>query len=153
MMMALGQFAFGLSTVAYQELKRQTAWRHPSNSRVGAPPARQSIGPGDDTITLTGLLMPELMGSPTAMSELREMGQSGEAWPLVDGAGFVYGVFAIESLHETGTLHIEEGLPRRTEFQLQLVNVGIRHVDDIGGKTPSQPSTQDTESISIWNDL
>ena len=58
MLMALGQFVFGLDTLAFDTLRRATAWRHPSNSRVGAMPARQSLGPGDDTITLSGVLAP-----------------------------------------------------------------------------------------------
>ena len=44
MMLALGMFVFSLSTAAYQELQRQTNWRHASNSRLGAVPARQFLG-------------------------------------------------------------------------------------------------------------
>ena len=40
MMAALGQFTFALNTLAFQELRRSTSWRHPSNARVGARPAR-----------------------------------------------------------------------------------------------------------------
>ena len=40
MMMALGMFVFSLETLAYQELQRQTDWRHPSSPRVGVQPAR-----------------------------------------------------------------------------------------------------------------
>ena len=35
MMMSLGMFVFGLTTLAYQDMQRQTSWRHPGNSRVG----------------------------------------------------------------------------------------------------------------------
>ena len=35
MMMSLGMFVFGLPTLAYQDMQRQTNWRHPGNSRVG----------------------------------------------------------------------------------------------------------------------
>ena len=62
MMMALGMFVFGLPTVAYQSLRRSTEWRHPSNSRMGARPAYQYVGPGEDTITLGGTVIPQIMG-------------------------------------------------------------------------------------------
>lgn len=41
MMMTFGMFVFGLNTAAYQELQRQTAWRHASQNRIGARPVRQ----------------------------------------------------------------------------------------------------------------
>ena len=60
MMLALGMFVFSLRTAAYQELQRQTDWRHASNNRVGAAPARQFVGRGEDAITLPGIILPEL---------------------------------------------------------------------------------------------
>ena len=87
MLMALGMFVFGLPTLAYQDLQRQTTWRHPSNSRVGSRPARQFVGPGDDTITLSGVLVPELMGRAASLDELRAMADTGAAWALASGAG------------------------------------------------------------------
>jgi uncharacterized protein len=133
MMMALGQFMFQASTVAHQELQRQTAWRHPSNSRVGARPARQFVGPGDDTLTLQGVLYPAEFGSAKGLADLREMGKAGLSWPLVDGAGNVYGSYVIESLHETKTVFVAEGLPRKIEFQLSLACVDdAEPVDAVG---------------------
>ena len=37
MLITLGQFAFGIDTLAFDKLVRSSTWRHPSNSRVGAP--------------------------------------------------------------------------------------------------------------------
>lgn len=128
MMMSLGMFAFGLPTLAYQDMQRQTAWRHPGNSRVGTRQAFQYVGPGDDTITLSGVLVPELMGRAAAIEELRRMGDTGAAWPLVSGTGEVFGAFVIENVSETGTHHIDNGRARRIEFQLQL-----KRVDDQRG--------------------
>ena len=58
MMLSLGMFVFSLHTLAYQEFQRQTEWRHASSSRIGAQPARQFVGRGDDAITLPGVLLP-----------------------------------------------------------------------------------------------
>lgn len=132
MMLAIGMFVFSLHTLAYQEFQRKTAWRHASSSRVGARPARQFVGPGDETITLPGVLLPELAGSMMSLDVLRLMGDSGKAWPVVDGNGRVHGLFVIESLDETGTLFFADGTPRRIEFNLQLTRVDDDRADLMG---------------------
>jgi phage protein U len=132
MMMAFGQFVFSLDTLAYQDLQRQTSWRHPSNSRVGARPARQFVGPGEETMNLNGLLLPGFAGDTGSLDELRAMGAAGAAWPLVDGTGIVYGQFVIESLNETRSLFHRDGSARRIEFQLQLARVDDDRIDAIG---------------------
>ncbi len=57
------------------------------------------------------------------------MGDSGLAFALVAGNGEVFGLFVIESLNETGTLHDRYGNPSRVSFDLQLARVD----DEAGG--------------------
>ena len=133
MMAALGQFTFALNTLAFQELRRSTSWRHPSNPRVGARPARQFVGLGDETITLTGLQAPEFMGDRKALDRLREMADKGSAYALVNGAGENFGAWVIESMDETGTLFVREGVPRRVEFTINLARVDDDLADPAGG--------------------
>lgn len=130
MLLALGQFVFGLDTLAYEEFKRSNTWRHPSTSRVGARAARQFVGVGDDTISLSGWVSPELCGTYVSVAELRAMGDSGQAFAVVAGTGEVFGQYVIESLNETGTLHFPDGTPRRIAFDLQLTRVD----DEAGGQ-------------------
>ncbi|MFY2089918.1 phage tail protein [Achromobacter xylosoxidans] len=120
MMMALGMFIFGLPTAAYQTLKRQTEWRHPSNSRMGAGPAYQFVGKGEDTITLSGTIIPQLFGTTGAIRLLRRMGDAGKAYVMVDGIGTVYGAFIITGLDEEGSMFVVNGLPQKTDFTLTL---------------------------------
>ena len=135
MMLALGMFVFSLSTLAYQELQRQTAWRHPASNRVGAAPARQFIGRGDDSITLPGILFPELAGTPLSLDALRLMANTGKAWPMIEGSGRIYGLWVIESLSETKTLFFRDGTPRRIEFTLSLKRIDDDQLDLIGAAT------------------
>ncbi|SDE41965.1 phage tail protein [Paraburkholderia lycopersici] len=124
MLASLDQFVFGLSTAAYTELQRRTSWKHPSTSRVGGRAARQFTGPGDDSITLTGLVAPDnKIGTLDSLAELRKMADAGEAYVLVDGAGNVYGAFVIEGLDEAQTFQQKDGTPRRVEFTLNLMRV------------------------------
>lgn len=73
MILAYGMFVFGLSTAAYQELQRQIAWRHQSQGRVGRKPARQFLGIGEESITLSGTLLPQFTGGQQSLDQLREM--------------------------------------------------------------------------------
>lgn len=122
-MMALGLYVFGLYTVPYQQLQRQMSWRHPSVSRVGKRPARQFIGPGDDTITLSGVLFPEITGGKVSLAALKSMADEGMAWPLIEGTGIFYGLFVIEELSETDSFFFADGSPRKIEFSLKLTRV------------------------------
>lgn len=141
MMLSLGQFVFSLDTLAYQQLQRATDWRHAANSRVGARAASQFVGPGDDKITLNGVLLPELAGKRTSLDTVRDMGGQGAAWSLVDGNGVVYGAFVLLSVNETSTLFFADGTPRRIEFTLEL-----RRVDD--GQVANNPRVGTVDSGS-----
>lgn len=124
MMMALDQFVFSLQTAPYRELQRRRSWKHRRTSRVGARDASQYTGVGDDTITLTGALAPaEGFGRITAMKDLSDMGDQGEAYVLVDALGQVYGAYVIEGLDETQRYHTALGVPRNVEFTLTLSRV------------------------------
>lgn len=123
---------FSLPTLAYQQLQRQTDWRHAANSRIGAQPARQYLGRGEDDITLPGVLLPELAGSMMSLDEIRAMANTGKAWALVEGTGRVYGLFIIESLSETRSVFFQDGTARRIEFSLTLKRVDDGRVDLMG---------------------
>jgi len=123
MMMALGTFAFSLPELAYQQLRHAMAWRHASSERVGARAAHQYIGPGDETIELSGIVAPPLTGNTASLDLLRDLANEGRPLSLVDGTGVVCGAFAITSMTATKTLFFEDGAARRIEFQLSLLRV------------------------------
>jgi phage protein U len=132
MMMALGMFVFSLPTLAYQELQRSTAWRHASSSRVGTNPARQFAGRGDDTLTMPGIILPELAGSALSLDALRMMADTGKAWTLVEGTGRIMGIWVIEDISETRTLFFRDGAARRIEFTIKLTRIDDGKIDMLG---------------------
>lgn len=138
MLMALGQFVWGINTLAYQQLQRQTNYRWGANNRVGQRPARQYIGPGDDSITLSGWISPELCGDRTSLDRLRVMAEAGEPYVMVDATGTVYGLWVIEGISETGTLFGVNGLPRRIEFNITLNRVDDDLIDQVSLITSAQ---------------
>lgn len=119
-MMVLGMFVFSLPTLAYQELQRQTEWKHPATARVGTRDAHQFTGKGDDTITLSGWIAPELTGSIYSLDALRLMADTGMSWILIQGTGRIYGSFVITGMSEGKTLLAKNGDPQRIEFTISL---------------------------------
>jgi len=132
MMMALGFFIFSLPTLAYQELQRQTKWRFAETGVVGVRPRQQFIGLGSDDITLRGELRLEVAGKAISLDYLRSMGDTGKAWPLVDGVGRVYGLFIIDILNETKSVFLENGQAKKIDFDISLKRVDDNRVDLLG---------------------
>jgi len=122
-MMALGLFVFSLPTLAYQQLQRQRAWQHASHPRIGRRAAYQYTGPGEESLTLSGLIAPDLTGTPASLQELQTLADTGQPLPLVDGTGKVYGAYVITQLNETQRLFYPDGRARKIEFELSLVRV------------------------------
>ncbi len=120
MMMILGMFVFSLPTLAYHEMQRQTEWKHASTARVGLRDAHQYVGPGDDTITLSGWVAPELTGSLYSLDALRMMADTGKSWILIQGTGRVFGSFRITGITEGHSILDGGGGARRVEFSMSL---------------------------------
>ncbi len=118
--MTLGLFVFTLDTVPFQQRQRQTTWRHPRQSLVGARPAAQFLGPEADDIELSGVLMPEITGGTLSLEGMRAMAETGIPWPLIDGSGFVYGLYVIQGIDETGSHLMDDGAAQRIAFTLRL---------------------------------
>jgi len=119
-LMTLGLFVFGMDTLPYQALRHAVEWRHGATERHQARPAAQYLGPGAETITLSGLLVPEIAGSFGAFDRLVEMGDSGEDYPLMDGTGRVFGHFRIVKLDRDHHNPMAGGVPRQVGFTLDL---------------------------------
>ncbi len=132
MLAALGLFVFSLKTAPFQQLSRDTRQRWAANNRIGQRPALQHMGPGEDTITLSGVLAPEITGGPASLDVLRLMADSGKAWTLLDGKGFFYGLWGIDGISETRTLFFANGTARRIEFSLSLKRIGEGELEHLG---------------------
>jgi len=122
-LMALGMFLFQIPTLAYDELQRKTDWRFAMSSRVGTRDAAQFLGVGDETVSLSGSVYAEITDGTVSLDTLREMGDAGEALPLVSGAGIVFGNFIIRSIDERHAVLMADGRPLRIDFGIDLWRV------------------------------
>ncbi|STP20995.1 putative phage tail tape measure protein [Escherichia coli] len=70
---------------------------------VNRRPSTQFLGPDNDMLTLSGVLMPEITGGRLSLLALEQMAEQGKAWPLIEGSGTIYGMYVIEGLNQTKT--------------------------------------------------
>jgi len=123
MLMALGMFIFDLPTLAHDELQRRASWRHARSPRVGARDATQFVGPGEETVSLSGAVYAEITDGRVSIDDLRDMAASGEAWPLLDGTGTVFGDYVIEAIDERHAYLMTDGRAQRIDFAIDLLRV------------------------------
>lgn len=123
MMLTLGLFVFQRQTVPYQLLQQNLDYRWPSNRRVGLRPAYQFLGLGEEKITLSGVLLPEITGGVLSLLILKTMAAQGKAWPLLGGDGTIYGMYVVASLTQTHSVFFSDGRARRIEFSMTLHRV------------------------------
>jgi phage protein U len=125
MQMMLGSFKFCVSNAAYQDFSRQTEYNWASQNRIGADDALQYLGPGNDSITLTGVVYP-FHGWPLKnagfkqINKLRELAAKGAPQSLTTGMGEYRGKWVILSVDEKVNVHGPQGAPLRQEFTVKL---------------------------------
>ncbi|MEM5528088.1 phage tail protein [Gammaproteobacteria bacterium AS21] len=124
MLMTFGLFVFSINTLSYQSIQRTTSWRHNSQSRINNSPSYQFMGQGEDKKTISGWIAPELAGTTLSLYMLRQMAQTGDPYIMIDGTGFVHGLWVIKQISETRTLFWPNGDAKRIEFSIDIVNVG-----------------------------
>ena len=151
MMMVLGLYVFMLRTVPYQERQYQRSWRHAANSRVNRRPSTQFLGPENDMLTLSGVLMPEITGGRLSLLALEQMAEQGKAWPLIEGSGTIYGMYVIESLNQTKTEFFASGEARKIEFSLGLKRVDESLSEMFGSLSDQLSSLQDSAAAAVGN--
>lgn len=120
-MMSLGFFVFMRQTTPYQETSREMNWSHPTNAAVGRLPSSQFTGKESETLTISGVLMPEITGGRISLALLEMMAEQGKAYPLIDGGTFmIQGWFVIESISVQSSEFFGDGTPRKISFTLKL---------------------------------
>ena len=120
----LGGYTFSIDSAAYQTLSRTTEYRWRAQPRVGRLPAHQFIGPGEETLSLEGVIYPHFKGGLGQLDAMRAEAGKGEPLMLVDGTGRIWQQWVISGVEETHKILFEDGTPRQMEFRLQLSRYG-----------------------------
>lgn len=119
-MIKLGAYVFSLDTAAYQQLSRATAYRWQALERVNQLAALQFTGPGEDSISLNGVILPTFRGGLGQLDAMRTEAAKGEPLLMVDGRGYVHGRWVILSINETQKTFERGGAPLQIEFSIRL---------------------------------
>ncbi|GDF62336.1 phage tail assembly protein [Escherichia coli] len=90
------------------------------NERINRSAAWQYIGAGDDQITLSGLLYPEITGGEVSLTLLNTQAYTGCPWPLIDGTGQIYGMYVITGLQTTRSELDRYGKAKKIEFSISF---------------------------------
>ena len=119
-MMVYGMFVFELKTLPHQQLQQNKSWRHVKNERINRSASWQYIGAGEDQITLSGVLYPEITGGEVSLTVLTTQAYTGRPWPLIDGTGQIYGMYVITGLQTTRSELDRYGKAKKIEFSISF---------------------------------
>jgi len=123
MMMIYGLLPFMRQTLPYAEMQQNIDYRWPTNSRVGQRASAQFLGVGDEKITLTGELRPEVTGGTISLLSFKLLADEGRAWPLIGGNGTIYGMYVTENFAASHSEFLSNGSALKITFTLSLKRV------------------------------
>lgn len=133
MLMSLGQFVFESTTLAFDEIQRKRGWNHASHDVLRGRTVQQYIGPGDETISLPCKIYESHgFGQRQSIDDLALMADTGHGYALIDGSGYVYGVYIITDIDETRSILMFNGIPRKVDCTLSLKRVDDDRIDARG---------------------
>lgn len=117
-------YFFNLDTAAFNELRRQTAYRWASQERLTRRSARQAVGIGDEKLTLKGAIFPLFKGGIRQLDSLRSIGGQLIPLSLTTGYGDVLGTWCLENIEEEQSHLLQGGVPRKQAFTLEFSRYG-----------------------------
>jgi phage protein U len=148
-MLRLGSINFALNTAVYQQMQRTAEYRWPGQERFGQLDALQFTGPGEETMTLPGVIYPEFKGSANAIANFRTLASLGQPQTLLDFTGKLYGNWVIVRVEETRSEFALLGVPRKIEFSITLK----RFDSSDGSLLPNLSGTMAGTAINVISNL
>ena len=141
MILSLGQFVFSVDTLTFNELQRSRSWSFASNDIAQGRPQYQFTGVGEETISIPFLIYQEHgFGNRQSVDDLAEMADTGAGYVLIDGSGYIYGVFAIDSIDDNRSFLTINGVPRKVDGTLKLTRVDDNRIQ--ADKSSDIPESQ-----------
>lgn len=117
-------YYFNLDTAAFEELRRQTAFRWAGQERLTRSITQQAVGQGEDKLSLKGVIYPGHKGGLKQLDTLRSIGRALQPLNLVTGYGQVLGSWCLLSVEEDQSNLLAGGIPRKQAFSLEFVSYG-----------------------------
>ena len=118
------QFQFGLSTAAYDRLRRETRYNIAAQERIQRQEALQAVGAGGDTITVSGAIFTAGGAGAGQLDRLRAIGAALKPVQLTTGSGDVLGRYFLDRVGEEQDALLADGTPRKQGFDLEFRRYG-----------------------------
>jgi phage protein U len=123
----LGQAFFEVQGLNYQEVERKFHFRWKEQERIGDRPARQWLGPGEESINLHGFIFPKdprFAGSLDALNSLRASAASGQFFNFSvmsdPGTARFLGTWCVLAVFDQQKLFANDGTPRKVHFTIEI---------------------------------
>ena len=75
----LGNLVFSMKTAPFDQIKRESKFRWARHELIGSKAVHHYVGPGEDKITINGIIYPEFFGKISTLAELRKMAAEGKS--------------------------------------------------------------------------
>lgn len=134
-MLALGEFQFGVATAEYQGLRTSMSWRWAAMARFGRKPAKQFHGPEAATKTLSVTIYPDSKADLAHFQTIKNIAGEGKPVRLVSGgsrvsdgvvvpAGADLGLWVIESLDIDESAFMRDGVALEQKGTITISEYG-----------------------------
>lgn len=117
-------FYFGLSTAAFDGLKRSTKYNVASQERLQRPEALQSVSQGGESISIGGAVFTTTKSGGRQIERLRAIGAAMLPVQLTTGYGDVLGMWYMTQIDEEQSALMSDGAPRKQQFSLEFKRYG-----------------------------
>lgn len=123
-LIGIGPYRLGLDNMAPDEIERSFEYRWEPQNRIGRRPAMQFLGPGEETVTLHGVIYPHYYGGFGQLERMRQEAARGIPRGVVSGYGRYHGLWCIRGIRDVQSYFLPSGAARKVEFDIELVAYG-----------------------------
>ncbi|AXS39280.1 phage tail protein [Breoghania sp. L-A4] len=116
-----GAFAFQALGFSYTDVARRLSTPWAKVAVAQRLDAQQWTGPGEDEVSIKGVLFPEEFGGGASLDGLRAAALVGVPLMLVSLGGRVFGYHTIQGIDEDRGFHDAFGAPRRNAYVIKLL--------------------------------
>lgn len=118
------RFFFGLSTAAFDKLRRQTQFNVAAQERLQRLEALQAVNKGGETLSVSGAVFTAWKGGARQIETLRRIGLAMKPIELTTGYGDVLGRWYMTQIEEEQEALLSNGAPRKQTFSLEFRRYG-----------------------------
>lgn len=122
MLLMWGDNFFETGGASFEELTHRFGGRWAKAPVFGRRAPGQYLGPGEEEISLKGLIYPVDMGIDTFQTvvAMQKSAGSGAVDMLISGAGDCFGLFRLDELEYRASNHLPDGTPQKVEYTLKF---------------------------------